>query len=229
MNPQQPVAPLPPNMPASGQPHLPHNPGSPTDPYRFIMEPPKVTKPKVPGIGGNPFLMKIVFVLGGAVVVMIVIAVVVSIFFGSKTNIQDIQDIAATEQELIRVSNKGGDATDQSVKNAAVTTQATIITEQQEWLTFLSKHGHKADPKKLILKKNTATDTRLTQAQATSTFDLTFTQIMRTQLQAHSTELKNAYAGATNKEEKTLLEKDFKAVNLLLEQWPSNTTPPVNP
>ena len=224
MDPQQPVAPLPPPMPASGQPPIPHNPGAPDDPYRFIMEPPKPAKgPRVPGISSNPFLMKIVFLVGGAVILLFIVAFVVNIFFGNKTNIQDIVNIAATEQEIIRVSGKGVNASDQSVKNAAITTQATLTTQQQEWITFLAKHGRKATPKELALKKSTAADTRLTQAQATSTFDLAFTQVMRAQLQSYGSELKTAYTNATNTQEKTLLEKDFKAAALLLEQWPDKS------
>jgi hypothetical protein len=248
MNPEQPGAPLPPptmppvppQPPVTGQPQvppatpqgpapLPHNPYAPDDPYRFIMEPPKRAKPKAAGIGGNPFIMKLVFFLGAAVVVMIAAAVVVNVFFGSKTNVQDIIDIAAAEQELIRISGKGADASDQSVKNAAVNTQATLTTEQQEWVTYLAKLGKKASPKQLALKKNTATDTQLTQALATSTFDLKFSQVMRSELQDYASQLKTTYSRATGKQEKALLEKHYKHVALLLEQWPNKVDPNTTP
>lgn len=242
MNPEQPGAPLPPpTMPSvppqepghpvmpQGPAPLPHNPYAPNDPYRFIMEPPKPQKPKGTGLGGNPFIMKNVFFLGAGVIVMIAVAIVVNIFFGNKTNFQDIIDIAATEQELIRVSGKGVNASDQSIKNAAITTQATITTEQQEWTTYLAKLGKKATPQQLALKKKAGTDTQLTQAQATSTFDLKFSQIMRSELQAYASQLKVTYSKATGKQEKALLEKHYAHVVLLLEQWPNKTDPNSTP
>jgi hypothetical protein len=194
------------------------------------MEPPKKPpKPRLPGIGGNPFLMKIVFFLGGGVVVMIIVAVVVNMMFGSKTNIQDIVDIATVEQEIVRISAKGDNATTQHVKNAAINTQASVVTQQQEWIKFLAKHGRKVDAKQLVLKKDPKTDVRLTQAQATSTYDVTLTQIMRTQLEAYAKQLKTAYTNATGTEEKKTLQKDYDAVVLLLEQWPADPSTPVSP
>jgi hypothetical protein len=231
MNPQQPVAPLPPPPPGGPMqpPHIPHDPYAADDPYRFIMEPPKRQKPKGTGLAGNPFLMKIVFFLGAAIVVIVAGAILVNVFFGGKTNTQDIVDIAATEQEIMRVSVRGADAANDSVKNAAITTQATVATEQQEWITYLAKLGKKTNAKQLALKKNTTTDSRLTQAQATSTFDLTFSQVMRSQLQDYASELKTAYGKATGKNEKALLSKHYDQVVLLLEQWPSKTDPNAAP
>jgi hypothetical protein len=241
MNPQQqPGVPLPPPVPGPQpqppipeQPQapapLPHNPYAPDDPYRFIMESPKKNKPKAPSIGGNQFLTKIVFFLGAGVILMIAVGVGVNLLFGSKTNTQDIIDIAATEQELIRVATKGSNAADQSVKNAAINTQATVTTEQQEWITYLAKLGKKATPKQLALKKNATTDTQLTQAQATSTFDLKLSQVMRSELQDYAAQLKTAYGRATGKQEKTLLEKHYTHVVLLLEQWPNKTDPNTTP
>ncbi|HSX16700.1 MAG TPA: hypothetical protein VLH86_01205 [Patescibacteria group bacterium] len=225
MNPQQPYQALPP-VPAPGQPNLPPlPPNGPMDPYGFIVDPPKKPKLKGVGISSNPFIVKIVFILGGVVVLMIVAAIAINIFFGSKTNIQDIVDITAVEQEIIRVGAQGATASSESVKDAAINTQASLVTEQQNWIKFLAKRSHKVESKQLVVKKNLDTDKRLTQAQQTSTFDITFTQIMRSQLEAYSTQLKNAYTNATNTEEKKLLASNYHDVQLLLEQWPKNPTP----
>jgi hypothetical protein len=232
MDPQPPVAPLPPVQPPS-QPHIPHDPTAPGDPYRFIMEaPPKKPKAiaKLPGsIGNNPFIMRLIFFIGGAIVLLVAVAIVINIFFGSKTNVEDLVSLAATQQEIVRVSSQGSYATGQSVKNAAISTKASITTQQQALTTYLSQHGRVVSPVELALKHSAATDKELTKARATSTFDLTFSQHMRSQLQSYAAEMKTAYNNATGKKEKALLAQDYKDVGLLLDQWPDKTADTVTP
>jgi len=224
MDPQSP-APLPP-VPTSGQtpPQYPQPYGPTDDPYRFIMEPPKKPKAAGRGIGGNPFIIKLLFIIGAAMVLMFAAGIAVNFFFSKKTNIQDIVTITQVEQELVRVGSQGTNAADQSIKNASVTTSATLTTQQQQWITFLAQRNRKVPPKELVLKKSAATDQRLNQAQQTSTFDLVFAQIMRAQLQSYAALLKTASNNASNKDEKILLAQQYDDVQLLLEQWPEKST-----
>ncbi len=199
----------------------PYNP----DPYRFIMEPPKKPKPpvnnKLGSVSNNPFLMRIIFIVGGAVVTMIILAIFFNTFFATKTNTTDIVDIVETQQEIIRVADQGTRASSGDVKNAAVSTKLSLITEQQGWLTFLQKHGRKVAPKELSLKASSTTDKQLTNAIATSTFDSTFTQIMRNELTAYAAALKDAYTNSTSTSEKNMLSSNYGQVQLLLKQWPT--------
>lgn len=215
-------------IPPSQQfPPPPLPPKTPHDPYKFIMEPPK--KAKAIGVGTdlskNPFIMKIIFLVGSAVVLMIVAGVLINIFFGSRNNLGDIIVLTETQQEIMRVAARSSESTDQTTKNAAITAQLAVTTQQQEWLTFLAKRGKKVGSEELSAKQNATTDQRLTQAKATSTFDITFVQIMRTQLEAYAGALQDAYNNASSKTEKTLLAEHFKATQLLIEQWPKDTTP----
>ncbi len=194
------------------------------DPYKFIMEPPKpprAAKFSFRNIGGNSFMVKLVLLIGGAVILMIISAIVINIFFSNKTNIEDVVGIVQTENEIARVAAQGTKAVTVPVQNAAVTTQLTLTTQQQAWTAFLAKQGRKISPKELVLKKDANTDKQLTQARATSTYDLTLTQLLRTQLEAYKGLLKNAYDNASNKQEKVLLESHYKQTNLLLEQLPT--------
>lgn len=209
MNPDQFNAPAPP-PPAS-------------NPYDFITtggKPPK--SGRLPSTS-NPFVAKLIVLVGGAVVVMIVVTLVVNLLFGSKTNLNDLVSLAQTEQEIARVTNQTQQtATDQTVAGAAISTRLTLLTQQQGVLTYLSTHRHKVGAKDLGLKKNITTDKRLVQAQATSTFDIVFTQIMRGQLQDYATSLQTASDSSSSKMVKTFLTTDYNQVQMLLKQWPSS-------
>jgi hypothetical protein len=172
-------------------------------------------------VGGNSsFIIKIVSLVGGAVVLMIVIAVAVNIFFGDKTNYGTIISIAQTEHEITRLSTLSKASSDQLVINAAANTGLSIDSQEQAWMTFLKNHRQKVDDKVLLLKKDPTTDKKLQTAQTTSTFDVTYVQVMRQQLEAYGNQLKAAYKGATNQQERSLMSSQYDGVQLLLKQWP---------
>lgn len=187
--------------------------------YDFILNPAKPAKRSL--FGGDPFIAKVLFLVGGAVVLMIVIAVVVNVFFGSKTNTSGLLGLTQNAQEIIRLSDEAKHADSQDVKNAAINTKLTITSQQYTWLTFLAAHNAKPNPQQLSLKKDPAVDTKLTNAVQSSTFDKTYTQVMRTQLTAYATTLKNTYQAESNAQRRKTLSNQYDAVQLLLRQWPS--------
>lgn len=202
-------------------PEQPQAPVQPGNDYDFILNPEKPAK-KGMLAGGDPFVSKILFILGGAAILMIVGALLVNMLFGGKTNLETIVSIAQSEQEVVRLAAMGEDATTQTVLNAAINTQLIVKTHQQEWLTFLSRHGRKVESKELALKRNATTDKKLTTATQTSTFDTTYTTVMRSQLDAYAAALKSAYQGASDKQERLLLGQQYDEVQLLLKQWPAS-------
>jgi hypothetical protein len=194
-------------------------PPADNNPYQFIMEPPKKQKP-VGGLTNNPFIMKLIMLVGGAVVLLIVGAIVLNVFFAPKTNVEDIVGITQSEQEIIRIATQGSSAAETSTRNAAISTQLAVTTQQQVWLNYLAQHKRKVPLKELGLKKNTTTDSQLAQARATSTFDGTFRTIMRSQLEAYSILLKDTADNAPEGQQKTTLTTQYNHVQLLLQQIP---------
>jgi len=193
----------------------------PANHYDFIMNPEKpAKKPSLTGFSGNSFWIKIVALVVGALLIMAVIGVGASLFIGNKTNLQDIVAITQTEQELVRLSDQGRGASDQSVKNAAINTDVSLKSQQNVWLSFLSKRHRKVKPAELSLTKDLTTDTKLKAAQASSTFDTVYTELMRTKLTAYAASLKTAYNKAANPTQKSLLANDYNQTALLLKQWP---------
>ena len=201
------------------QPQQP--PTTPVPNYDFILSPQQTPKR---GLGGglfkNDLIVKLIFLVGSAVVLMIIVAVALNLFFSNKTNLGDLISLTAAEQEIVRVSAEGKLAVDQPIKNAAMNTQLSITSHQQDWFAFLGTYNTKVTPKQLILKKDTATDRKLTLAKQNSTFDPTYTDIMRGQLESYAAAIKRAYMGAGNKTERALLDTHYTDVKLLLEQWP---------
>lgn len=189
------------------------------------MDPPKTAKPPLNnGISQNPFVMKLLLIVGGVLILMGAGAFLINTFYGDKTNLNDVLGIVQEEQEILRISEKLTENTAAATKNATASTKGAVTSQQQEWLVYLAQHGRKKIPaKELSLKQNTSTDKRLSQAQATSTFDITYRQVMRAQLEGYAASLKSLHAKSSSKKEKALLAEDYNEVQLLLEQWPAAT------
>ncbi len=192
----------------------------PANNYDFILSPAKPPKRSLFGGTKDPFITKILLLVGGAVAVMIVLAVIINLFFGSKTNIGTFVALTQTEQEIIRLSDESKNATAQDIKNAAITTRLSTKSHQKQWLSFLAAHNTKVGVEELNLKKDAGADSKLKLAVQTSTFDKTYTAVMRSQLQAYASSLQNAYKGETGQQQRKLLSQQYDDVQLLLKQWP---------
>jgi len=184
--------------------------------YDFILNPEKPAKRKaVGGMGGDSFIIKILFIVGGTVILMVVAAFLVNLFLGNRTNLDALVGLAQSEQEIVRLSEKGKDATSQDIKNAAVNTQLSVKSHQSDWLAYLGERGREVKDKELDLKKSASADKRLETAKQASLFDNTYANMMRSELTDYAKALKSAYDGSVVKEEKSILNKHYAGVQLL--------------
>jgi len=172
--------------------------------------------------GGGNLLVTLAIIIGGALVFIIAVAVIVNVFFGSKTNIDELVGIAQTQSEVVRVSALSAQVHDQGLRNAAESTQQTVGSQQQALLAFLKKQGRSLKEKDLALKKKVQTDQTLQAAQQANTYDVTFQQTLRTELTDYSAALKTAYNNTGNSTERSLLRGEYTDVQMLLKQL----TPP---
>jgi hypothetical protein len=201
-------------------PQQPQTP-APGNNYDFILSPEQKKPPLLGGkLGNNPFLAKIIFIVAGAVVLMIVLAVVVNLAFGNRANIESMVLITQTEQEITRLSNEGSNASSLAVKNAASNTSVTIETHKQEWLAYLSSRDKTVSEEELALKRDAAIDSRLKNATKTSTFDTTYTTVMLSQLSDYADLIRDTYDKSASSEQRQILSKHYSDVQLLLKQWP---------
>lgn len=194
------------------------------NPYEFIMSPqsPKQRGLRLPGVK-DPFIAKIILIVIGIVIVVVVGGVLISSLFGkSKVNIVDLTAVTQTQQELIRVATQGYTLGTQPVtRKFAITTQLSLRTQQIQMLDYLQKQGSKLTTKTLTLKKSATTDTQLTTARQTSTFDSTFVHIMQNSLVSYNTLLEQTLSRASGTNEKKLLNAEISVANALLQQVPT--------
>ncbi|HEX3568586.1 MAG TPA: hypothetical protein VHT70_02825 [Candidatus Saccharimonadales bacterium] len=197
------------------------------NPYEFIVNPtPPSKRPllgaHIPGIK-DPFIAKIIMILGGVIILMVIVGIIVSVLFSGKTNTQDLVGIAEAQTELVRVATQGTtQSTQQITKNLAINVELGVQTNQQQFLDYLGKHGQKLGTKTLGLKHSSTTDQQLTTAIQSSTFDSVFVQIMQNQLQSYVSELEQAGNNASSTTAKQLIQTSLGAAQKLLAQVPSS-------
>jgi hypothetical protein len=191
------------------------------DAYDFIMNPQKPPKPKKLGLGNNSnFGLTIGLIVGGAVIFMIIVAIILSLLSGGS-NTTNLLSIAQTQNELVRVADQGArSGVRQTTKNLAVTIQYGMTTQQKQTLAYMTRTGTGTDEKSLKLKQNATTDQQLASAKTTSTFDSTFAELMQTQLTAYANSLRQLHGASTSETEKELLSTFYEQTQLLISQIP---------
>jgi len=200
----------------------PHN--SDQNPYDFIMNPGAAPVKKPLGLGGkNSFFVKIGLIAGGAIVFMIVAAIVINSLTADKTNTADLETLAATQTEIARVASKGtsGSSSTVTVRSFAVSTQLTMLTQQHTTVNFLATKNIKMNTKKLSAAVNSQTDAKLQAASSSSTFDTVFVSVMKEQLANYLSSLETYYKNATNSDVKAMIQTDFQQTQMLQQQLPS--------
>lgn len=190
--------------------------------YDFILNPQKAPKSKKLGFGSNSnFGFTIAVIVGGAVLFMIILALILNAFGGGGGRTTDFISLTQTQTELMRVSDQGAKtAVQQSTRNLSVTIQFSINTQRQQILNYLTRNGTTVGEKDLKLKQNATVDQQLASAKATSTFDLVFAEIMQDQLTTYANSLKQVHGLTTNQFEKELLSTYYEQTQLLISQIP---------
>lgn len=193
------------------------------NPYDFIMNPQAPQKPKKSLFGGNSFITKLVLIIGSVIVFMITTAVILNITTSDKIDTGDLQTLAQTQQEVIRVATNGmTNSRNQDNRNLATSVAMSVGTQQQQLISYLETQGIKVSAKDLALKEDAARTTQLTNAQQTSTYDVVFPQVMQTLLNDYAKELQTIYNGMSNQNARNLLKTDYDQTQLLLQQVPVN-------
>lgn len=188
--------------------------GGGQNPYDFILK--GQGKPKR-SFGSGSLKQRVIIVAGGALILLIAAVVLISLIgSGGKGNTSALLNVAQQQTELARVAGIGVDKADSTdTKNLAITAQLSMQSSQADTVALLKKSGHKVNDKSLALLQNSNTDQQLDDADASSTFDSTFTQLFKTELNNYRSALQNAYSGATGTQQQ-LLQADFNDASILI-------------
>jgi hypothetical protein len=186
-------------------------------PYDFINtneQPPK--KSILPG--NTSFRGKLIILIGGAVALMAVVAIVIGAFMqgGGKTN-EQMLEIAKQQNELVRIADIGTKkARSASAQNLAITTKSTIGSDQRATVAYLEGQNIKVTIKELALGKNSKTDQLLVLAEQSNQFDEKFEMTLKEQLTDYRADVKKAYDEASGKKPKAILADNYNHVSALL-------------
>jgi hypothetical protein len=206
------------------QPQLGHNP------YDFILNPKQPVKHplnplsgKLPtSVTGNSLVMKLLFIIGGAVLLMIVLAIATSLLTHNKGDVAQFTSLAETQQEVVRVATYGQNMVTQTgSQQLAIDTILGVQTQQNQLLSYLGQQGVKLSTKQLALKANLTINTELTNAQQTSTVDTVYAQVMQSELQSYASQTKQLWQLTTDTTARSFLRADYAQTELLLKQVPS--------
>lgn len=190
------------------------------NPYEFIVAP-NTSKHSGKLLGGNAFLAKIGLLVGGAIVLMIVAAVLLNALVPNKSGTAELTTIAEQQQELIRVATLGSQqAQGQVTQNFAASVQYGLTSDQNQVINYLASHGKKVNAKTLVLKQNSKTDQLLADAASAGNFDSVLTQTLTDQLNTYQRTLQTTYKAVSGKTVKTLLQNEYNAAGTLITTAP---------
>jgi len=203
------------------QPSSPGQPPHPLQSYDFILNPEKpVGKSKLPiplPGPGSSMAQRLLFVIGGAFVLILILAVGASLLFGGSNSSTDITDLAATQTEIIRVVGLSDQAAKSPDTRAfAASTNAVVESDLAALETAAKGAGIKVNPKLLLSKKDPKVDAALQSATENGRFDEAFTEVLTTKLTAYSKEMSGIYPKIKNKKVKAALDSAYSSTTILI-------------
>jgi hypothetical protein len=189
---------------------------NPNDPsrYEFFMNP---TGPQRKPLfsGGSSFGFRIGLVVGGAVLLMVIMGVVVSLI-PSNLNGNELTALAQSQNGLFAICNDAlSNSKAQDTKNFASNCSISLTTEQTDLLAYTGKHGLKVGKKQLDLGVNAKTMEALKASIAASTYDETFSTAVQSQLTLYMAKIKATFRTAKSTEQKKLLSTEYTTAQLL--------------
>lgn len=204
-----------PNAPPAPPPYNPQPVEK--NPYDFLMNPDEPKKSLLPS--GNSKKQRMLIVGAGALIVLMLIALIGSFIFGGKpSNSAELLALAKQQNELIRISDIGVQKSrDAQAKDLAQTAKLALTTDQQPLLTALKAQKITVSSKQLAASKNPKNDDILTQAEQANNFDEVFIKTLQEQLTTYQKALKTAYDNpATGKKLKATLAIQYKNASLII-------------
>jgi len=166
--------------------------------------------------GGNPGSRKFIFIIAGAISLVVILLLAVVLFSPKDQTGPQFFGIAQTQQELIRVCGQGSEkAKYQATRNLAATCSVGITNSQGQLLAYMKKAKLSYDTKLIGGKASSQTDAKLAQAISSSTFDDTFREIIQAQLASYNRALTAQLATTTGANGREVLTKNQKSAELL--------------
>lgn len=160
---------------------------------------------------------RILQVAVGGLIIVVLFAIAFH-FIGSsgKTNIDQLYQVAADQQNMIAITKIGvANCTDQLLINQSVSAQQIITTQAINLTAYMSSAGIKNDAKLINSDINSQAQKDLNTAVGTGQFDDSFLSAYADQLNVYKAALQTAYSSAKKQALKNQLANDYAALNNL--------------
>lgn len=199
-----------------GMPPQTDQPQTPSEPANFDFMLKQESKPKksfgLPSGLGNPAKLLV------AAVAVLVIAIVAALFFsGGESNSQQVLNLMAQNQEIVRVSQlQDQKFRDGNTKDLSATTQAVMNSQKFELGDYLGKASVKYGAPELAAKMSTKTDTDLQTAAQNNNLDDAYVSYLKTSLTAYQNSLNNTFEATKSQTLKSTLQSAYESVQTLL-------------
>lgn len=196
--------------------------------YDFLNTPTPNKNP-ILNLGGTSKLGKIFILLVGLVVIIIIFAIIKSIFTVSPFAQTDWLKVVYRQDEIIHIlSNDIQTSQEQSNlnlndQNFASTASLVLANDQSKTLLYLKNNRVKLNKNITTLVITTNPDSQLTNALQTNNFDQVFKTVMLSELQIYETKLISAYKTTHGVKGKALLTNNYNNAQLLIKQLGSTT------
>lgn len=245
MPPQSPLHPAPPeptNLSPGEAVHAPQNytapefsqsatptqsSAPPNQDYRFILESKAPLPKKSFSSSTKSPLIRVVLVLGGIFLLLVIFTTVKNAFNSSGSNASALLTVAEDQEEISHLANKAAGQQGITIQtlNSAVTTEASMNSDQFQLLTYYKKSGLKKFNTTLISTKvSKTTDAQLLAAGTSGLYDQTYQTVMQSQLSTYALNLKQAYRLTSGSKGRKLLAAETMNAQLLLLQLNSPTS-----
>ncbi len=148
---------------------------------------------------------------------MLVLILILRAFTGGGGNAAVLITVAQDQTELIHLADNASVEDSLSSKNAnlAATVQAAVSSSRSQIANYLAKAGKKVDAKQASLKISSMTDEQLTAAASAGTYNQTFEDIMRSQLDEYGKDLQKAYQANKGPKGRAILTDSYDQAKLL--------------
>lgn len=177
-------------------------------PYDFFMQPQGNQSTSRLSGAGSMSTKKLAIIVAVPVILIALIGAGLIAVLGKSDAPEPILAAAQTQNEIIRISTAGTkNARSDKLKNFAITAQSTMTSAQQQLLVAADKSKVKINKKALDDTKSATVDRALAAALTANTYDTTFSDTMKLELEKYVGQLTVASAAAPPK---SALEAELK-------------------
>ncbi len=162
---------------------------------------------------------RILIVAVGLVVLIAMFTVIKGLLSGDG-NKAAMLIVVQDQQALIHLSTNASTQTAISTtnKNSATTTKAVLTSQQAQLLGYLKKQKQAVSESKLGLKISSRVDKQLADALASSTYDTTYHDVVKSQLTDYGLAIQAAYKATPGLNARKLLNAEYDSAVLLQKQ-----------